>query len=157
METLRKRNGFTLVELLIAITVLTVIAGVAITIINPAGTRKNTEDAIKQTNIQKLVDGIEAYRLLVGKYPVDDNNDGVPDDTTGMSNYLKGGWLNNEPKGASYSYHSDSTDGVPKRVGTSFGIISPSNKTPVTQFKYRTEWGAIRECPGSAVPDDTGC
>ena len=133
--------GFTLVELLIAISILGVLAAVTYSRLNYVKTSQNTTDALERADIQKLVSGVESYRLLEGVYPTSSA------DAT-LANYIQGGWLDDEPKGAHYTYATDASR-------LTFGIISTTSTG--TFYKYRSEWGQIKTCNSPCVASDTVC
>jgi len=133
--------GFTLVELLLVVTLIGTMTGVLISVINYSQHKKNTNDAIMRVNMEKLVTGVESYRTVEGKYP-----SGTTDPY--LFNYLRGGWLNNEPVGSVYTYYVNSTR-------DQIGIITTANSGK--KFKYTTTWGQIRECSATAVVGDLSC
>lgn len=147
----KKPNGFTLVELLLVITLISILSGVLISTINFANQRKNAEDAIRRETIYKIVESLETYRLGErGLYPTDPNSDGNPSDDPMLATYFKNGWPNGTPNGATYSYWVSAA-----RDTAGVTVIQNSGRV----FKFRSEWGAVQNCtiPGRVSPADTVC
>jgi prepilin-type N-terminal cleavage/methylation domain-containing protein len=142
------QDGFTLVELLLVVMLIGVMAGSLVSLINYTQHRKNAQDAIMRVNMDKLVTGIESYRTLEGRYPSDTNGDGDPSDDTRLTEYIRGGWLNNAPVGAVYVYSVNST-----RDDAGIMVTLNSGK----KIKYRTEWGMQKECVPTTVVTGTDC
>lgn len=137
---LRSNKGFTLVELLVVISLVGILAGVMISIINPVKQRKIAEDGVKMANLQKYALGIEAYGNANSFYPDEmeygeDNVPLVPEIRSFIAQVP-----NDEPPGAFYSYNIDSSD-------DSFTITVTKTVDPSYCFKYRSTWGKIKSCP----------
>lgn len=58
---MRKRCAFTLIELLIAITVLGILALAVMTVINPAKRQNQAKDAKIKADIDQIITGLQAY------------------------------------------------------------------------------------------------
>ncbi len=67
--TRRKLRGFTLVELLVVITIIGIIAGIAIPAV--MGALKTGRTASMKAELESLNQGIEAYKTKYGDYPPD--------------------------------------------------------------------------------------
>ena len=124
----QKEKGFTLVELLIVITLIGILAGVTASVVNSNQQRKRVEDAAKRANMEKIYSGLEGYFSAEGKYP-----SGSDDHT--LAYYMI--WPHNEPKGAVYHYIYN--DGSPFVY-----VILSTNDEAI--YKYFTGWGVIKEC-----------
>ena len=135
------REGFTLVELLIVITLVGVLSGVALAVIKPAHFRNRAEDSVRKSNLEKVAQGIEAYYVAEGGYPADRAPPaGVPDD---ISTYLI--W----PTDAIYTY-------VPVADPGQFCVYVPlasSVAGDVKYYKYYSGWHEIKECVGISACD----
>ena len=133
-------KAFTLVELLLVITIIGVLAGVTLNIINTDTQKRIVQDSIRKTNLEKIVQGILAYEAAENGLPM--ASSGKP---IGISTYIANwpGTDNITTPQAEYTYIYDkSTDAnnfavtVPETMGTS----------PYNYFKYRSSTGLISEC-----------
>lgn len=143
-------KGFTLVELLVVISLVGILAGVTISIINPVKQRQVAEDGVKQSNLQKFALGVEAYGNANSKYP--DEAGGKPNPTTDpdVGQFIKQ-YPDGEPAGSTYTYYNDSTNGT-------FSIVVMKSEVTTACFKYHSSWGKIQSCTGSNCNDGTtGC
>jgi len=64
-----KNAGFSLVELLITITILGLLAVTAIAMINPAETIRRVKDELRKTDINALLSSIDIYYISALQYP----------------------------------------------------------------------------------------
>lgn len=139
LKSLVKNNskGFTLVELLVVITVIAILSGVVIRVLNIDRQQGEASDAVVRTNIEKAVVGIEAFNAAENTVPVDVNGNGNPIDDTNpgtnakLSTYIKT-WPGND-----YMYLSS---------GNSYEIYAPSSLKEGTYLKYFSVTGSISEC-----------
>ncbi len=65
-----KINGFTLVELLIAISLIAILSGVLFSVINPLSIQKKTRDAQRKADLTKIMVALESYFADNRSYPV---------------------------------------------------------------------------------------
>lgn len=65
------RSGFTLIELIITIAVLSVIVVVSVSVINPVGQFKKARDGRRRADLEDIRSGLEMYRTDCGHYPAD--------------------------------------------------------------------------------------
>lgn len=136
--------GFTLVELLIVISLIGILTGVTLSIINPKKQRQVAEDGVRQSNLQKYASGIEAYANANGNYPTTiafDASTKIPTDievATFISKIPK-----DEPTiGVVYPYWVAADN-------ASFGVYVYKTGSTTTCYKYRSTWGKIKECSGA--------
>ncbi|EKD99727.1 MAG: hypothetical protein ACD_22C00189G0005 [uncultured bacterium] len=132
-------RAFTLIELLIVVSLIGILSGVTLTVINANRQREVASDSVKQANLEKLVQGVESYKASEGIYPVS-----IKD--SGLITYISK-WPNGTPAGAVYEYFTDSSLSI---LGLS--VITSDGGS----YKYRSEWGEIKKCD-SASPKDTVC
>ena len=141
-------GGFTLVELLLVVSLLGIMTTILLSVINTKQQTNNANDAVMRTNLEKLVTGLESYRTIEGRYPTDPNSDGNPKDDSKISTYIRDGWLSDEPPGTVYMYSVNGS-------GDEAGIAVTLNSKRI--LKYRTAWGQIRDCAAPASAADDGC
>jgi prepilin-type N-terminal cleavage/methylation domain-containing protein len=147
-------NGFTLVELLIVVSVVAILSGITMTTLNMGQQRRNAGNAVRKATMEKLVGGIEAYFGAEGMYPAN-TTDSV------LQRYVSN-WPTDTPAHTRYNYYvSGSRD--------TFVLMVPlcdydgSGALPSTctrEAKYRpdgTGWGKIKECDYQASPNDSTC
>lgn len=144
-------SGFTMVEILVVIAILSIISAISFNVINYKSHQENAKDALRRNNVSKLVNVMETYVLAEKRYPFDTNGDGQPSfaENPMLSDYLKNSWPNNEPVGATYTYAVDAS-------GASFGIVVANSKGDKT-IKYRSTWGRIQECALGSSASTDGC
>jgi Tfp pilus assembly protein PilE len=134
--------GITLVELLLVVTVLMVLAGVLLSVINYKRHVQRADDAVRRATLQKIVNAVEMYYQSEKQYP-----SSVTDPA--LSTYMRGVWPDNQPPGAIYFYNVNTArDGI--------GIVVTLN-TSGHYLKYRTSFHQIRECGSPCVPDNDIC
>lgn len=130
-----KQSGFTLVELLIVIGIIGVLAGVTLSIIEPDAQNDRAVDSVRLANLEKLVQGIEAYRAAEGSYPVDSNSNENPlDDANGLTTYLRV-WPNGDPPQSTYEY---------AQGGGTFGVMVGLSDSSF--YKFQSTFNEIRHC-----------
>ena len=123
-------KAFTMIELLIVISIIGILAGVTIAVMNPNRQKAIAEDAVKRSNLEKIAQGIEAFFNLEGSYPLEDDSRPVAADV-----YIK---MGNWPEDTVYDLDA---------TGGDFTVCVPSSTDPVKKFfKYRSDWGELREC-----------
>jgi prepilin-type N-terminal cleavage/methylation domain-containing protein len=71
-KTFRRRDGFTIVELLIVIVVIAILATITIVAFN--GVQGRARDSQRMADINAIAKGLEIYRQLYGDYPLSSNN-----------------------------------------------------------------------------------
>lgn len=98
-EKTKKRNGFTLVELLVTISILGVL--MAIALVSFRGAQVVARDTQRKTELEEIRSALEVYRTDYGTYPETDNLESelTPD-------YLP--TLPVDPRPADYTYDYDS-------------------------------------------------
>ena len=72
LSKLRNRKGFTLVELLIVITIIGILASIGLNTFTSA--QMKSRDAKRKTQLKQLADAFEAYYNDKGGYPADDGS-----------------------------------------------------------------------------------
>lgn len=67
------KSGFTLVELLVVLTIISIATGILVSVINPKKQREKALDAVIKSNVTKIVLATEAYKSATANYPSDIN------------------------------------------------------------------------------------
>lgn len=147
-------KGFTVVEVMIATTIVSILAAVGYSIINPQAVRRNSEDAIRLTNIQKLAEGLEAYGQVQRRFATDPNANGNPTDdavNTDIRQFIAA-WPDGRPTAATeYNYYFDSANNV-------FGLIVSRSDGRVYKYRSSVAWGKrVRECASTAIVTNDVC
>lgn len=71
------RQGFTLVEVLIVISILAILASLTLTVVSKA--RKAADESAARTMVQTMADQLENYKLDEGRYPAAYSKDKDPE------------------------------------------------------------------------------
>ena len=149
MTKTTKQSGFNIIELLITIGIIGILAGVTLSLVEPDAQNDRANDSVRLANLEKIVQGIEAYNAAEGSYPADDNDNLNPlDDDNGLTTYLRV-WPDGEPTGAVYEYSES---------GDIFGVRVLLNDG--SYYKFQTTFNEIRHCTGNIgrqAPHTSGC
>ena len=143
-KIVKKNPGFTLIELVIVISVIGMTAGVLMNVINGQRQREYAQDGVFRSNLDLTVKTIETYYTAERSYPDQggaNQNPTAGADSTTLAFYLEiwpAGLVYNE-NGADFSIH------VRKATNTDY-------------FKYSSIWKEIRECAdGTDIGSVTDC
>lgn len=85
------QNGFTLIEILLTISIVAILSAIAISVLNPTQTRNRTEDAVRVSNLQSIAQALETFYAVEGKLPIHKFDLGNPldaGDADALSTYL---------------------------------------------------------------------
>lgn len=152
-----KNQGLTLVELLLVISIIGILAGITVAVINPTKQRERAQDGVKISNLQNVASAIEAYYAGEGKYPV--SNAGVPD-TNVLVNPMLSTYLNSWP-GSGYVYYTMTEGninffcvGVLNSQSRLYKFVSPHNAS-YTGGKPECG-GVVLDCPATATCNGSG-
>lgn len=69
LKNLKIKNGFTLVELLLAISILIIMIGIVVGTLNPIALVNKARDSRKKNDLNKIKIAFEAYNTDKGRYP----------------------------------------------------------------------------------------
>ena len=109
-----KEDGFTLVEVLVVMTIITVMGAFIFINLRPAADKANTTKA--RTDIQRLEQAVEMYRLDMNRYPESLDELVVPPrDQADAARWQKGGYLKfleSDPWGNDYVYQYPGENGT---------------------------------------------
>ena len=130
-----------MVEVLVAVGILSIISGVAISVINTRTQRNKVQDAVYAANLEKIAQAVESYYDSEGRYPRDTNYSGSIADE--LSTYLQQ-W----PAGG-YTYVTNS-----QRTAYTLYIRSLYNSSNI--YKYNSVASSVQLCgPGSTTVAST--
>jgi len=65
----QQNNGFTLIELIIVITIIAILGATIISVINPFEIQKNSRDSIRVSNLNSISQALELYFAANKRYP----------------------------------------------------------------------------------------
>jgi len=133
----KKSSGFTLVELLVVITILGMLASIVLLNINIKKRKDDASNAAIRSNLINLSNGLESFQAVRGSLPADaaDKPDGLG--SSPLSDFVRAGW----PDG--YIYKVDQSEGYfaiyTEKAGSITGVY----------LKYSSYFGIVQECVGT--------
>lgn len=149
--------GFTLIELLLVVGLIGVLAGVVIRVIDVNKTKDRAKDAVRLSNMDKVMQGLEAFYTVENKYPAEgetanhDPLNSTAPDSVALSTYIKF-WPGDTID--IYTYHLIDADNYVVGVKK-----SGSTTTTTYYYKYHSSWSNIQICttlePNTSCPDST--
>lgn len=99
---MNKVKGFTLVELLIVVSILAILSGILISVINIQRVQGRARDSVRKEGLATIAGGLERYYADNNFYPA---GTWVADLTTGTTVYIKPGAFPKDPStNANYNY-----------------------------------------------------
>lgn len=140
-----KERGFTLIELMIVVSVIGILSGISISVVNQSRQRDRAKDAVALANLTKTVSAIESYYYGEGSFPISvgattpGNPLTVPSANVSLNVYIST-W----PEGFVYIYDAPNN---------AFAIYVKRN-VDTSYYKFRTTTEAISLCKSSG-PDPT--
>ena len=69
LKAKKRQQGFTLIEMIIVATIIGILGGVVISVIDPARVTDRSADSVRLGTVGKIVEAAEAYANLEGEYP----------------------------------------------------------------------------------------
>jgi prepilin-type N-terminal cleavage/methylation domain-containing protein len=137
-------KAFTLIEILIVVSIIGILSAVLISVLNPARQRNRAAEVVNGESIRKIATAVEAYTSINGSYPADiDCKTG-----TDCGGYLSV-WPLSSPK---------NDDEIIYNINGTYGylITVPSKLTASKYLCYRGKDGKVfKDC--SSTTCTTGC
>ena len=139
------KNGFTIIELLIVVSVLGVLSGVVISAVNQKAQKQRAQDAVGRGRLEQLAQGLESYNATEGKYPTQTGTapTSVPDYAANphLTDYIVT-W----PSGYTYVVSADQT-----AMAVYFQTATGS------YLKYSSSFAKIKVCTSASISDPVAC
>lgn len=177
IAALKKSKGFTLIELLIVIVIIGILAGVAISVIDPKKQQDRAHDASIKATLGKAALSTEGYVSAYGQSPTPEQfiaglknytNEtcSSPTDPLNCNFGIEGnalpatcsndGWSGTGSTQCTFHYERQD----PSAVGadpTQFSIYAKSFGLLESIFKYDNTRGVILVCPSESLADPDTC
>ncbi len=120
MKKINKKNGFTLIELIVSVTIIAVLT--VIGVISFSGTNEKARDSRRITDLESIRMALELYRQGTGgTYPAD-KDVLVPDYMQEMPKGPKGEVYTYEQKGIGYNYIIST---ILEETGVGYSVTNP--------------------------------
>lgn len=130
------KKGFTIIELLIVVSILGILSGITLTVIDTGKQRARAEDAVKRSNIEKLAQAIQAHCNAEAKCPaLKTDGSRQPNSPTYIS-----AWPTDD---TSYTYV--------RNGDYNFEVNVRSSLDPAKYIKYNSLVGKIEVCTTVSV------
>jgi len=150
----QKQSGFTMVELLLVVSIIGILSAVMISVINVSKQKGTARDGVRMANVEKLVAGIESYFAAEkGLYPIDA-------DTINVASVFRTIYVKNWPQGldndgkmneAVWGYKYSQLDS-----GDNF-VLYAKNSGGQGCYKYRSDWGKMQDCKEANCDTTANC
>jgi len=119
--SLRKRKGFTLIELIVVIAILAILAAIAIPTF--IGTLAKANERTLKANQRIIASAVSLYLA---------ENSALPATTNNLDTYIEGGGISGmagDPTGASYSLVAGTNSIIIRATTTAAGVTAPADIT----------------------------
>jgi prepilin-type N-terminal cleavage/methylation domain-containing protein len=141
--------GFTLIELMIVVSVIGVLSGITISILDQGKQKYKAQDAVNLSSLEKAITAIEAYYYSEGDYPVIVAGDNGNPRNNISNTVLKDTYLQTWPEG--FIYICNPFCGPP----VSQYAVYVQRKASTTIYKYSSFSNEIQECIGTDTANKT--
>lgn len=133
---MKKQSGVTIIELLLVISLIGILVGVTVGIINPQRQREVAEDGVLNANMVKVCGAIEAYYQGENeKYPEEGDNNN-PLDASAPTSDIAAVYISEWPAGFVYNTNMNLDE---------FSVHAQQAGT-TNIFKCNSTWKNVREC-----------
>ena len=144
-------RGFTLIELMIVVSVIGILSGITISLISQGKQKARAEDSVNLANLEKTISAIESYFYSEGNYPVIIADNGGNPLLNGSNTVLKQYYVQSWPVGFMYVYDP--------ATSSDFAVYV-KRKSNDNYYKYYSGGNEIHECSGETqniTTDVTAC
>ncbi len=133
--------GFTLLELIIVVSLIGIMSGVLLSIVRPDVSQRRTQDSVRISNVRKVADVVESIHALEGAYP-------TSEDALKSSPYMLV-WPDGSPTDSDeYHYSYDASEGT-------FRIYTDGGGASTGAVVYDSTVASVLRCPSvTASVDD---
>ncbi|MBD3366430.1 prepilin-type N-terminal cleavage/methylation domain-containing protein [candidate division WWE3 bacterium] len=124
LKNLKNKKGFTLIELMITVSIIAILSGIVLQVLNPQALRAKTRDKQRIADLKRIQAGLELYFADNRVYP----NPHSWADISGvaaLSSYMNP--VPQDPSGASSPYLYNSSDGSTYTIVSQVEITSSGN------------------------------
>lgn len=141
---MKKSNGVTIIELLLVISMIGILIGITVGIINPQRQRDVAEDGVLNANMVKVCAAIEAYYQGEGEmYPAEGDNNN-PLHASAATSSIAAVYIKEWPLGFVYNTNMSQDE---------FSVHVQQSGT-TNFFKCNSTWKNVRECGPTTDPED---
>jgi prepilin-type N-terminal cleavage/methylation domain-containing protein len=149
-----KQKAFTLIELLIVVSVIGILTTVLIGVISPRRAQGSARDGVRMANIEKLAQSLETYQAAEGKYPplteMGSTNTPTTAQITGvLDDYIKN-WPEASAAGYEYGYYLNGT-------GDAFVLKVKSERGTDSCIKYSSTVNKVVQCKVCGPAANAAC
>jgi len=131
----KRRNGFTLVELLVVVGIIGILSGLVIVSISPSGYFGRGRDSRRLADLTTIQSALEQYFSQNGSYPTPPLPSAGSAWTSGGVTYLKS--MPGDPLGANYEYCVS---------GSNYEVCATMETTPLPSDCKAAAYGCTRNC-----------
>jgi len=131
---MRKREGFSLIELLVVVAILGILTGIAVAVLNPVQFFRQGRDGRRLSDLTTIQAALEQYYAENNSYPASIPSAGSAW-TSGSITYLKS--VPGDPSGGSYSYALS---------GSNYDICATMESTPPPSDCRSPAYGGSGNC-----------
>ncbi|MBI2414471.1 prepilin-type N-terminal cleavage/methylation domain-containing protein [candidate division WWE3 bacterium] len=133
--------GFTLIEILLVISMIGVLSAISVSLINPKSSSGKARDGVRIANVKSISESIESYRQVEGSFP-------ATSDATTATSELRKVYLRKWPEPISDEGSLDATNWSYVYFNTgSDGFLVYSPNSLGGCYKYQSDWGKVMTCP----------
>jgi len=147
---LKSKNGFTIIELMIVVSLISLLSGIVLSVVNSGKQQKRAQDATNLSSLTKLASAIESYYYGEGQYPAKSTSDPNGNPLNNSANTSLNQYIKTWP-GTTFYYITDGS--------------SPPSKFDVyvqklvdgRYYKYRSSQAAVCDCSATSVTTIDTC